>query len=280
MVRKRKECWGDGLWSGVFWLAFSFSIPTVGFLVAGLLSIALVFITLSPRDIHSDRTEKKIETHHWYIRRSYFRDMMHALRRLNPASTFLLAAIFTGAVFYSTVWFVVPLAIARSEAQSILGAGLSIFNFTIVLLGFLLGKLADKVPYKRLILVGLAVFAGVGMVIGFHLDWLFLLLGFLATMGDEMSSVALWRWLHTLDREHASDGAVAAVINLFNDIGWAVGPLIAGILYVPLGPGWTIFIGALFLLFTLLIYSETIYRLWPVRAAGSIPSKPHRARMR
>jgi MFS family permease len=35
------------------------------------------------------------------------------------------------------------------------------------------------------------------------------------------------------------------VISLFDDFGWIIGPMLAGILYEAIGPSWTIAIGAL-----------------------------------
>jgi predicted MFS family arabinose efflux permease len=120
------------------------------------------------------------------------------------------------------------------------------------------------------------------MFLGFNFGWLFILFGFLATSGDEMASISLWSWLHSLDREHANDGLVSGVINLFSDFGWAVGPIAAGVLYGLVGPTWTIVIGALPIFIAWVIYQfvarkhRHTHHLIPI----DLPHKPHRPRHR
>ena len=119
------------------------------------------------------------------------------------------------------------------------------------------------------------------MIIGFSFSWLFLLFGFLATAGDEMAAVSLWSWLHALDHEHDNDGAVSGVINLFQDFGWAIGPIAAGFLYESIGPSLTITLGALPIIITWAVYYLSLKRRH-ISAFGPepVPQKPHRPRHR
>ncbi|OGL89822.1 hypothetical protein A3I45_02155 [Candidatus Uhrbacteria bacterium RIFCSPLOWO2_02_FULL_53_10] len=177
------------------------------------------------------------------------------------------------------MWFVVPLVIAHQANSGLMSIGLGIFDFSIVVLGFVLGNLADRGNKRSLVFFGLLLFSVTAILIGFNFGWLFILFGFLATTGDEMASISLWSWLHALDHEHAHDGLLAGIINLSNDLGWAVGPMMAGILYGVLGPSWTIASGGFLILFTWIVY-QLFMAYYPRPIGGIVPRKPHRARHR
>jgi len=55
-----------------------------------------------------------------------------------------------------------------------------------------------------------------------------------------MSSVSLWAWLDRLDKTHDQDGLLSGAIVLFEDLGWTIGPVVAGLLFMPAGTAWTI----------------------------------------
>ncbi len=255
------------------------SVQWIGVVLFVLLLCAWIVLWFSPKDTVSVHAEQKLETQSHYIKRNAFFDSIRAMKRLNPASTMLMLTGFSGAAFYGVVWFVVPIVIATQARSGLLGIGLGIFDFAIVALGFFLGNLADKMHKRTLVFFGLLLFAIAGVLIGFHFDILFLLFGFLATTGDEMAMLSLWSWLHALDREHAHDGAVSGVMGLFEDLGWAIGPIIAGFLFTWIGPSWSIAIGAapIFLTWILshfLMRGQTNIHL----RLADLPSKPHRRR--
>jgi MFS family permease len=153
------------------------------------------------------------------------------------------------------------------------------FDFAIVMLGFLLGNLADKSNKRTLVFFGLLIFSVAGMFLGFNFGWLFLIFGFLATAGDEMAGISLWSWMHALDKDHSSDGAVSGVINFFEDAGWAIGPIAAGILYETVGPSWTILIASVPIFLTWIIYQIVAHTTpFSVMNAWMVPDKPHRRR--
>lgn len=251
----------------------------MGAIIFALLAISLILLFWCARDHVSVHAEQKLPTHHHYIRRHFIHTTLRAITRLNPASGMLLLVSLSASTFYGVIWFVVPLIIAHQAEAGLLGFGLGIFDFSIVALGFLLGNLADRSDKRALIFFGLLLFSISGMLIGWDFGWLFLLFGFLATAGDEMASISLWSWLHSLDREHANDGVVASIITLFQDLGWAVGPMLAGIAYTLVGPSWTIVIGAVPVLLTWIFYQTIIKKhRKPHLALSLIPAKPHRPR--
>lgn len=263
-------------------LPFVLLLPTTlaGYILLVLLGFAFLAILLSPK---ADKLPALVErtTHQRrHVRREPLRRLWHAIRHLNPASGMLLLLTSAGATFYGVIWFSVPLVIAAQQANAgLLGVGLAIFDFSIVVLGYVLGLIADKGDKRAFVFFGLLLFAVSGMALGFNFGWLFLIFGFLATTGDEMAGVSLWSWLHHLDREHANDGAVSGVITLSEDLGYAIGPILAGFLYTAVGPTWTITLGALPILTVWLIYYVFVHRHFPYEALYALaPSRPHRRR--
>ncbi|MSU55824.1 MAG: MFS transporter [Candidatus Taylorbacteria bacterium] len=251
----------------------------MGAVIFFLLLISLFFLFFSPKDHTSVHAEQKLPTQHHYIRRQFILTTLRAMKRLNPASGMLLLVSLSSSIFYGCIWFVVPLIIAHQASAGLLGLGLGIFDFSIVVLGFLLGNLADRSDKRALIFFGLLLFSISGMLLGFNFGWLFLLFGFLATSGDEMASISLWSWLHSLDHEHASDGVVASVITLFQDLGWAIGPMLAGVAYTLVGPSLTIVIGSIPVLLTWVVYQFVVRKHGRRHISFSLlPAKPHRAR--
>ncbi len=130
---------------------------------------------------------------------------------------------------------------------------LGIFDFAIILLGSSLGKLSQKMKEKHSVIIGLLVFALTGFFLGRQVEWLFLLFSFLATAGEELSNIALWSWLNKLETDDDNDGKVSSIISFFQDLGWTIGPICAGILYGIFGGELTISFGAIPILITFLI---------------------------
>ncbi|MFA6503559.1 MAG: MFS transporter [Patescibacteria group bacterium] len=251
----------------------------IGWIIFIPLLLALLSLVFSPKDVNSVHAEIKHPSHHHFIRRNYLPTLLATISTLNPASGMLLLTNLTGSIFYSVIWFVVPLVIAHQINAGMLGIGLGIFDFAIVVLGFMLGNLADKFNKRLLVFCGLLLFSVSGMLLGFNFGWLFLLLGFVATTGDEMSEISLWSWLHALDKNHANDGKISGVIYLFQDLGWAIGPIAAGLLYGFVGSTWTIVIGATPIFLTWIVYLFLVrHQPGKVLSLSQIPIKPHRAR--
>lgn len=230
--------------------------PTIiGITLAVIFLVALVALANTDKDQISLADAETSHTHHsYYVRRHLVHKVVGAMKKLNPASLILALQSLSGAIFYGMIWFVVPLVVASQYASGILSFGLGIFDLAVVVLGAFLGKLADRYKKKTLILVGLLVFSVAGLTLGFNLSFLFLILGFLATAGDEMSNASLWSWIELLEINHLDDGLINGVIVLFEDIGWTLGPILAGFLYPWLGPSLAITVGAL-PIFALWIFS-------------------------
>ncbi len=250
----------------------------VGMILLVLFTIAFILISLAPKD-----AQKKEEVHPHQrknrTKKNFIRDAWQAIARLRPASILIMTAGFSSSTFYAIIWFVVPLLIAHQAESGLLGLGLGIFDFAVVVLGFVLGKIVDKHDKKMLVALGLFVFAIAGMLLGFDFGLLFLFLGFIATAGDELATLSLWSWLYKIDKKHESYGLISGTISLFEDIGWMIGPIIAGILYGIIGPTWTIAVGGGLIFCNLLIFFFITKHPIPVDI-GLLPQKPHRKRYR
>ena len=212
----------------------------LGGALAVVLAAAAVAAWVMPDERASVHAERKVKHHGYYVRRHLLTQLFVRLKELNPASTLLLLQNLTGAIFYASIWFTIPILLASDAGTGLWGISLSVFDLAVVLLGSWFGRLADRANRKRLVFCGLLLFGLTGTLLGFNLTAWFLVLGFLATAGDELSAVSLWAWLDQLDSSHEDDGLVNGAIVLFSDLGWAIGPAVAGLLYAGVGPKWTI----------------------------------------
>jgi len=252
----------------------------IGAVVSALLLVGFGFLSFVPRETLTVHHVQKTPRHHYYIHREFLHNVVLAMKKLNPASAILALQSFASAAFYGMIWFAVPIAVAQGLAGDLPSVGLGVFDLAVVLLGAFFGKLADTLHKPFLIATGLFLFAVAGFLLGFNLNLFFLLLGFLATAGDELSNVSLWAWLDALDTDHAQNGLVNGVITLFEDLGWAIGPLAAGLLYSVIGPGGVIAVGAgvLFLIFLVSLFVLFHPRVRPLYLLKSTFHAPHRRR--
>jgi predicted MFS family arabinose efflux permease len=102
--------------------------------------------------------------------------------------------------------------------------------------------------------LGFFLFSVWALILGFNFGVIFLVLAFLTTTWDELAALPLWSWMHQLDENHNKDGLISWIINFFDDLWRAIGPLLAGILYSIIGPTYTIMIGAIPLVVLTLLY--------------------------
>ncbi len=265
--------------SAAFTFVLLLAPEKIGWTLFAILCLAFIAILVSPKDCEVPPREGK-EEEIMSFRFAWFRGVARHMKALNPASTMLLLHGFVSSMFYAIIWFVVPLVIAHDVQAGILSLGLGIFDFSVVILGFFIGNLVDRVSKRSLVFFGLLLFGVAGALLGFNFGWLFLLFGFLATTGDEFAGISLWSWLHSLDQEHTHDGAVSGVINLAQDLGWAAGPVLAGVCYGVFGPSWTILIGSLPILFTWVFFLYFLRHGKRVVDKGSLLVPPYKPRHR
>jgi MFS family permease len=268
---------GIVLASAVIPFVVMFDAKAIGAILCALFSIAYVLICISPKDARHIHVPAPTDHPKHRMKRHFLREAWKAVVRLEPASILIMTAGFAASTFYAIIWFVVPLLIAHQAESGLLGLGLGVFDFSVVALGFFLGTIVDRYDKKMLVGLGLLIFALAGIFLGFNFGLLFLFLGFIATTGDELSSLALWAWLYKIDTKHENYGLISGTISLFEDIGWTIGPIIAGVLYGLIGPTWTIAVGGLLIVGNLIIFLFLAKHPIP-GGSSSIPLKPHRRR--
>lgn len=249
---------------------------TLGILFITSLTLAGLFLLYAQEEKQVvNTTSRTIENIHYHLHRTHLFDTMRAITRLNPASSILILLSIASSLFYAVVWFVIPLELARTVHTDIPAFALGIFDVSVVILGSSIGTLADTWDQRRLVGWGILLFAVCGMGIGFNTHILFLVFGFLATTGEETATLSLWTWLHALDANHQHDGLVASIISFAQDLGWAIGPILAGFAYASLGMSLSIFYAGttVFIVWILyFLFSSTRHAPHPVCAA---PKKPH-----
>jgi MFS family permease len=244
--------------------ALHLNVQWIAVILAFLFTLSLIALSRASKDTASVHEEKKIAHQSFYVRRRFVHHVLRALKNLNPVSSMLMLQRFSAGLFYGIIWFVIPLMIARMAQKGVLSFGLIVFDMAILITGFFLGRLTDKWNKRWLVFWGMLIFSVSGILLGFHFGILFILFGFLATTGDEMASISLWAWLDALDKKHTEDGLIAGALTLAEDLGWTIGPLMAGILYESTGPTQTIFIGALF-----------VTGAWLISSLLMLPSSNH-----
>ncbi len=256
-----------------------FIVNATGYVISLWLSVAIILaliaIYLAPKDIKkiTMNTSPHRRTHHQ--RRYVLTNIYAAIKRLTPASTLLLLLNCAAGIFYGIVWFIVPLIIAMAVYNgALLSAGLASLDFAVVIIAsFLSGK--SKKSLKKMIFTGLLVFSLSGFLLGMSFGILFIIFAVLSTIGEEMASLPLWAWLHELDETHNQDGLMSGLISLSADVGWAIGPLSAGILYQWVGPSLAIELGAIPIAAVLLVYYFATRTRVITLSLFTVPPKPH-----
>ena len=272
---------GAVLSAAIFVLSITLPVRLVAIGIIIIFVIAFIALSFAPKDSMIDHANKKLKTQSYYIRRKHLITSIKSIKKLNPAASMLVLASLSSSIFYAIVWFVVPLAIAAHVMSGSTDLALGVFDISVVLTGSIIGRIADKSDKRKLIFMGLLVFAIIGILLGFTSGFAFLLLGFMGTMGDESSSLSIWAWLNALDKDHDADGLVSGVVCMFSDLGWAIGPVIGGFLYPVIGLGWTIAIGGLLILAVWVLYStktQRQYQVEPAYAYQLLEKKPHQHR--
>jgi len=251
----------------------------LGIIIGSILLTAIIAMLFSPKDIRKVPVEEWVhhKTHHQ--RRLALGSLLAGIKQLNPASSLLMLHNFCGAVLYGIIRFVVPLIIEHFPAKwTLLGIWLSMFDFSILIIWSILCTFVDKINKKLIIFIGLLIFSISWFLLGFDFWIVFLILAFLTTTGDEMASLPLRSWMHQLDAQHDKDGLISWTINLFEDLWWAIGPLVAGIAYSLLWPTYTIMIGAVPLVVLTLLYYAVVHKHIIHFSFLEWEKKPHKMR--
>ncbi|MBP6944763.1 MFS transporter [Patescibacteria group bacterium] len=242
-IRRLTSSLGAVIGATLFTLLLNKPPQTIGIVVAAILACATIVGSLLKKEPHRSHIHKATQTHsvtHPHI----FARALHTIKALNPASSMLIFSGFAAATFYGIVSFVIPLHLKDAVHAGPLQFALSIFDLTVILCGGFIGRLADSNKKRLFVFLGLCLFALSSTFMSMNLNSWFLVFGFMASVGDELLTVSLWSWLNHLNHDHVHDGLIASIIAFFQDLGWVIGPIIAGFAYTRFGASQTILFGA------------------------------------
>ena len=151
------------------------------------------------------------------------------------------SAAFEG-LFYGVLWFAIPLEIVGGGSFSIVeGLELGIYEIVTVFFAGYAGYLADRYHWRAVHLLGwvLAAVGAIGLLWSPGV-WPLVIAGALIGIGNNFFAFAASHALEAHDIDHRRDGAFVGLSNMVSDLGYAVGPLVAGILYSTAGFGGSI----------------------------------------
>ena len=140
-------------------------------------------------------------------------------------------ATFEG-IFYGTIWFVIPLQIASRTPSLIGGLELGIYEIMTVALAGYSGYLADRYDWRTIHTVGwVMAMVGTFALIFSPAVWWLVMIGGIIAIGNNFFAFAASHALEAHDIDHREDGSFIGIRNFATDIGYAIGPIIAGVLY-------------------------------------------------
>lgn len=156
-------------------------------------------------------------------------------RQFYPSATLLSFWNFARGSYFGAIWLIIPLLIA-SGGSPILGVGLAMFDGAVLLIGYFSGWLADRQKKHFLLLGSLSVSAVAALLLGMSLNWLIIPFAFIVSFADEIIIHSLWAILDGKVNKSTANGTLAGAMTFFDDLGWMIGPAVGGILFWWLGP--------------------------------------------
>ncbi len=132
----------------------------------------------------------------------------------------LITVTFQG-FFYASIWFLVPLLIAKSPDNFLGGMSLGVYEIVTILLAAFFGWIADKYNWKTLYFAGWILVLGGIMIFNLHFVNIFIFLligGVFIGIGDNMISGASSHILEKKDKNHKEDAAFIVLQKFFSNI--------------------------------------------------------------
>ncbi len=162
--------------------------------------------------------------------------LISTLRQLHPLSTAFIFYSITIASFFGLLWFTLTLLIASHTSGQIISLGMAAFDFTVIIVAIIIGKIVDSSNKKILAYIALSIIAFAAFFLWSTFQPLFIVFCFLLSMGDEIFTITFWSWIDTRLPQGEHYGLVTGALTFAEDLGWMAGPIIAGLLYTLVGP--------------------------------------------
>lgn len=164
--------------------------------------------------------------------------------KLHPVGTVIALHTFAVSVFYSMIWFLFPLLIVHSSTPGIFSVALASIDLTVLFVDMPIGMIVDRFAKKPLVILGMVIMAFSALALSQAVSLLVIVLAVFLSLGDEIAIVSLWAWLDARTSKIHHEGIVAGVVTFIEDLGWSMGPVIAGILAAVLSGSQTLLVGA------------------------------------
>ncbi len=189
--------------------------------------------------------------------------LVSTLQKLHPLSTAFIFYSITIASYFGLLWFTLALLIASHTSGHIISLGMAVFDFTVIIVALVIGKIVDSSNKKIVAYIALTIVAFSAFFLWSTFQPLFILFCFLLSIGDEMFTITFWSWIDTRLPQGEHYGLITGALTFAEDLGWMAGPIIAGLLYTLVGPISTLHYAGLavvlcsFLIGLLLIKAKT-----------------------
>jgi MFS family permease len=136
----------------------------------------------------------------------------------------------------STIWFVIPLQIAKLGGGAQAGLGLGIYELVTIFFAGMAGFLADTYNWRLSNTLGWILIAGGGIALAAFPTLTGLIIsGSVIAIGNNLAHYASAHALETYDKDHREDGSFMAFGNMLENLGWGFSPLLVGYLYAKFG---------------------------------------------
>lgn len=153
----------------------------------------------------------------------------HALRTTGIAGGVMMGWTFALSAFYGGLWLVVPLLVARGNP--VLSIALVGIELSSIMIGGVAGKLADSKARRRVFLPSALIGALAALLVGHVGSWWFVGAVLVLSFADEFVTDTLWTFIHGRTQGKHIEGVVSGAVTFFDDLGYMVGPALAGFLF-------------------------------------------------
>ncbi len=158
---------------------------------------------------------------------------LHFIKKNNYYPIFDLITGMFDSIFYASIWFLIPLLIAQSEASFLSSISLGVYEIITMLLGGVFGRMADKYNRKSIyILWRIIIIVGIGLFVVPAVNPFVMLTVWWILIGIGDNLIYWWssHILEETDQDHQEDSAFVAIQRITSNIGYILMPALLGII--------------------------------------------------
>ncbi len=227
----RRICEAVGITLALLGLQYfsNFSAPFIGLVIIYPFIGAFIALALAKRDnvptvLHKDIHNRRA------VATTSFATIRKLAGELHPVGTVLGLHTFAASLFYSMVWFIIPLLIVGGVTPLTFSVALSSLDFTLLIVDFPIGVMVDRLSKRPLVIFGMVTMSIAALALSQTASVLIIALTIIISFGDELAVIALWAWLNKRTTHVHHEGIIAGGVIFMEDLGWCIGPILAGVL--------------------------------------------------